>query len=199
METLFYHGSSMNPTFRVGDVLHLVPCDLAGIRRGDVVVFWHPERGNVVHRVVGVHEDGTLKTQGDNNDEADTGSVSPADVKGRVTHASRHRKLRPVHGGAVGDVTGLATRLLCSMRKRLFRTMRPSYLGLARRSIFGWMGALMNLRVVSYGRCGQHAELHLLLGNHCIGRLQPGQTRWQIKPPFRLFVDESSLPPCNQS
>jgi hypothetical protein len=37
-------------------------------------------------------------------------------------------------------------------------------------------------------------ELQLLMGRRVIGRWLPGMSRWHIRRPFRLFVDEASLP-----
>jgi hypothetical protein len=34
----------------------------------------------------------------------------------------------------------------------------------------------------------------LLLGNRVIGRRPPDKDQWHISRPFRLFIDESSLP-----
>jgi len=37
-------------------------------------------------------------------------------------------------------------------------------------------------------------EFQLLMAGHVIGRLIPGKGEWFIRRPFRLFVDEASLP-----
>jgi hypothetical protein len=37
-------------------------------------------------------------------------------------------------------------------------------------------------------------ELQLLMGRRAIGRWLPGKSGWNIRRPFRLFVDEESLP-----
>ncbi|MGD8776215.1 MAG: hypothetical protein PVF76_16570 [Syntrophobacterales bacterium] len=37
-------------------------------------------------------------------------------------------------------------------------------------------------------------ELQLVMGQRVIGRRLEGKTRWHIQRPFRLFVDETSLP-----
>ena len=41
-ESITYVGSSMNPIFRDGDALTLVPCD-GNVRCGDVIVFTPPD------------------------------------------------------------------------------------------------------------------------------------------------------------
>jgi hypothetical protein len=37
-------------------------------------------------------------------------------------------------------------------------------------------------------------ELQLVMGRRVIGRWLPGKSGWNIRRPFRLFVDEESLP-----
>jgi hypothetical protein len=37
-------------------------------------------------------------------------------------------------------------------------------------------------------------ELQLLMGRRVIGRWLPGMSGWNIRRPFRLFVDEEALP-----
>ncbi len=195
MNTLFYKGPSMNPTLRVPDVLSLEPCRNGRIRTGDVIVFSAPDgRGNVAHRVVSVCDDGRLLTRGDNNTEVDGYTVSPAAVIGRVTHATRGGKRRVVHGGARGRLVGIGTRLCLGIRRALLCVLRPAYGAFSGLFAFKWLAGWMNLRVVHYSRPGRTQELHLLRGSRCIGRLLPGQNRWHITAPYRLLVDEPSLP-----
>jgi signal peptidase I len=195
MDPLFYNGPSMNPTFRVKDLLHLVPYGKDPIRPGDVVVFKHPdEPGTVVHRVVAMHANGLLSTQGDNNKDVDARQLSPTDVIGRVVRVSRCGKTRAVPGGAVGVAIGTAARFQNTARRVLFRLFRPIYRGLAGSRLGTRLSAKLELRVVTFNRSNLGGELHLMMGTRCIGRRLPGQKEWYIKPPFRLFVDEKSLP-----
>ncbi len=53
---------------------------------------------------------------------------------------------------------------------------------------------IMETRIVSFSRPVMPPELHLHMAGRVIGRLLPGEERWRIKPPFRLIVDEDSLP-----
>jgi hypothetical protein len=36
--------------------------------------------------------------------------------------------------------------------------------------------------------------MQLLMGNRVIGRKKVGENGWQIRRPFRIFVDEQALP-----
>jgi hypothetical protein len=52
---------------------------------------------------------------------------------------------------------------------------------------------IMKTKVISFDRA-EGLELQLLMGRRVIGRWLPGMTQWLIRRPFRLFVDEASLP-----
>jgi hypothetical protein len=72
--------------------------------------------------------------------------------------------------------------------------LRPAYNELAKVSIFTQLlPAQMRPRVISLNRTAGE-ELQVLMGRRVIGRLLPGMTRWHIRRPFRLFVDEEALP-----
>lgn len=185
----------MNPTFRVPDVLHVEPCTAESIRRGDVIVYRDPNgRGNVVHRVVAVLEHGNLRTQGDANNLLDPWVVQSSEVIGRVTHATRNGKRRSVRGGILGRIVGASARFYVVARIRVLQLLRPVYVAWSGSLAFPWLVKRMNLRIVQYSRQGRNSELHLLMGSRCIGRLLPDQPGWHITPPFRLVVDETSLP-----
>jgi signal peptidase I len=79
--TLIVSGS-MAPLVSAGDVVVVrpVPTDQLGI--DTVVLYDRPETGRVLHRIVAVLPDGTLRTQGDANDVPDSVPVRPADVRG---------------------------------------------------------------------------------------------------------------------
>jgi hypothetical protein len=195
MKTMFYKGPSMNPTLQAPDVLHVEPCQDGRAWPGDVIVFPDPSGGgNTVHRVVSVREDGSMETQGDNNEMIDAHVVLCSDLIGRVTHATRNGIRRVVHGRTCGRIVGRSHRFFRAVRIRLLKRLRPAYAALAGRFAYPWLAKRMRMRVVRYSRPGRISELHLLMGNRCIGRLETGQAAWYIRPPFRLMVDETRLP-----
>jgi hypothetical protein len=51
----------------------------------------------------------------------------------------------------------------------------------------------MEPKVLSFDRAAG-TELQLLIGRRVIGRWPPGKIGWQIRRPYRLFVDEEALP-----
>jgi len=79
---LYVEGGSMEPALSPGDVIiyRRVSPRLA---TGDLVVFQYAG-GLVVHRVVGVMRDGTLRTAGDANDTADMTPLESTAVRGEV-------------------------------------------------------------------------------------------------------------------
>jgi signal peptidase I len=88
-------GDSMYPAIRSGEYLHIVPCGIAELRRGDVVLA-ATDRGLTAHRIVRISErDGSLQitTRGDNSLRRDR-PVGAADVLGRVARVDGSENIR---------------------------------------------------------------------------------------------------------
>jgi hypothetical protein len=183
----------MNPTLKCGDRLEVIRCEPRRIRRGDVVVFQHPEGDrSVAHRVVAMDSAG-IRTRGDNSRQADDWLVRPADVIGRVVFAQRGSRRIRIYAGVVGRFSGFVCRSCLTIRRRLYVALRPAYFRLVRSgALRRRLPARLKTRVVSFRRPAG-TELHLFLGNRAIGSRAPGQQRWRIQPPFGLFVDEEVL------
>lgn len=94
-----YHGPSMYPTFKPGQVLYLRP-ESHGVEPGDVVVY---RCGNtyIVHRVQLVQQEG-FSTRGDNNPRADEAPIPQEEIIGVVDKVDDWGKLHPVTGGKRG-------------------------------------------------------------------------------------------------
>ncbi len=72
--------------------------------------------------------------------------------------------------------------------------LRPAYRFLASTGLFRFsLGPRARLRIVSFAR-PNGVDMHLFLGRRPVGR-RSAQSPWQIRAPFRLFIDEASLPP----
>lgn len=73
---------SMRPVIVGGEQLLITACDIADVRRGDLIVSWWPAKQlNVLHRVVKVRNTSTgigLVTKGDANPERDTAITTAA-------------------------------------------------------------------------------------------------------------------------
>ena len=191
---LNYIGPSMNPIFKAGDRLKIISNIHAKIRAGDVVVFISPDDGSkVVHRVVSVNSDG-IRTRGDNCNHEDDWVLRREHILGQVVAAQRGKRRRRVFGGRIGQLFGLAIRAIHAIEASVSSGFRPTYDRLAMAGVFRrWLPACMKSKTISLSHPAG-TELQLLMGKRVIGRWLPGMTRWQIRRPFRLFVDEKTLP-----
>ena len=191
-EKLLYSGISMNPLMREGDVLLIVPYDGQEIRVGDVVAFPHPETPRkVIHRVVAVGSEG-IRTKGDNTAAVDDWLLKPADLLGKVTAIQRQERTLPVPQTVPASLYLLKGRHW--LDGTISRLLRPVYHRLAQSGLFqGRLAAWMKPELIYLPRA-EGLEWQLWLGKFLIGRKKSDQPRWVIRRPFRLFVDEASLP-----
>jgi hypothetical protein len=196
---VFYTGTSMYPTLKVGDVLHVSALPAEQIHCGDVAVFIVDARSQVVvHRIVSRNDAGFV-SMGDNNASPDSLLLPPGDIIGRVFLAENHGKARRIRGGFQGRVEGLLRRLGCLTERKMCGVLRPLYRFLAESGVFRRFGRpALETKVVMYSRHTGDAELQLLWKNRVIGRLASGDGRWVIRRPFRLLIDEKRLPILNE-
>jgi signal peptidase len=194
LESMNYIGPSMNPTFKPGDRLEIISCEAKKIRRGDVIVFIPPgNHSKVVHRVVRIDSHG-IKTRGDSCNHLDEWVLSPDCILGRVILARRGNKKWRVSGGRMGQVFASIVRAIHAIDSGVSSLLRPTYDRLAKSGVFRKILPMqMKKMVISFNR-PEGLELQLLMGRRVIGRWLPGTSRWHIRRPFRLFVDEASLP-----
>ena len=194
LKSLNYIGPSMHPLFKAGDRLQIVSYDQRKIREGDVVVFISPEDGSkVVHRVISVNSDG-IRTRGDNCNYEDGWGLSREHILGQVVFAQRGSKQFRVLGGPLGTSYAMAIRTGKNIDSILSSLFRPFYQRLARRgALRRWLPSGMKPQVISFKR-DAGTELQLVMGRRVIGRWLPSKTGWNIRRPFRLFVDEGALP-----
>ncbi len=191
---LNYTGPSMNPTLRVGDGMTVIPYGNSRIRIGDVVVFRSPEQDhNVVHRVISVDSQG-VRTIGDNNNRVDPWVLSSDDIIGRVVSARRKNRDVIIHGGTRGRLLLPALQTIRRIKLVVSRICHPFYNWLARSGVFRWILSPLIKTQTLYFKRPSGLEIQLLMGQRIIARRPPGATRWQIRRPFKLFVDENSLP-----
>jgi signal peptidase I len=189
-----YTGSSMNPTLKAGDGITVIPYGKRKISIGDVVVFPHPERNdNVVHRFVKVDSKG-IRTRGDNNINLDPWSLLPDDIIGRVVSAQRKNRTITIHGQTGGRIITSTLRVIKYVNLLVSRILSPFYHWLVKSGILiKYNRFFPKTRILSFNR-PMGTELQLLMGNRIIGRRLPGRDQWLIMKPFRLLVDETSLP-----
>ena len=191
---MVYTGSSMSPALKATDIIQVLLCKGKQIRQGDVIVFSPPGSNDmVVHRVVSISDQG-LRTRGDNNNDIDTWSLSPDRIVGRVVQAQRENRRLTIYGGIRGLLYASAIRFLCNIDSTISSFLHPVYHRLAETGLFRrCLPDKIDIRVLSFNR-SDGMEFQLLMAGHVIGRLLPGKNEWFIQRPFRLFVNETSLP-----
>jgi signal peptidase I len=193
LKRIDYIGPSMKPTLKPGDRLRVSPYRSQQIRRGDVVVFVPPAgTANIIHRVIYAGSEG-IKTRGDNCNQVDQWVLSPDCILGRVVCVRRRHRWLRVYGGSLGHLLGVTNRTINGIYQRVSGLLHPAYEWSAKTGMFRrLLPAQMTPRVISFAR-PEGTELQLLMGRWLIGRRLPGRSRWHIRRPFRLFVDENSL------
>lgn len=105
LKTVFYEGLSMWPGFQGGDLLTCQPIAPDQIRVGDCVLFRHPDRRLVVHRVVGRNSQG-LVTRGDALPAPDRQTLAVEAVMGKVLIRERMGRRTTIPGGWPGRLRG---------------------------------------------------------------------------------------------
>ena len=212
---IVYTGPSMHPTLREPDLLWVEPYGNGPVQAGDVVCFKSPEEDvNIVHRVVSVGprspvsgrlldggrgtgdggpQDG-IRTRGDNNPQPDPWVIGVDSLLGRVVAAQRGPRRRSVPGARTGRMIASSVRLRKAIWRVVAGIVSRAYQGLVRcgPSDFLLPGGLRPRLVCFNGR--EAATLKLLMGRRAVGRYDRESREWQIRPPFRLFVDEQTLP-----
>jgi hypothetical protein len=189
-----YVGPSMNPTLREPEMMEIVPCGGRSLRAGDVVFFLPPGSDRpVVHRVARVTAAG-ISTRGDNNALEDHVLLRLEDIQGRVVAAWRGRKRREIAGGFRGRWNGRWLRLRRLMDREVSPLLHPLYRSLSLRGrVARCLPASFRPRVVVFRDQGKD-RFRLLLGERVIGRYEEQERQWRIQRPFRLLVDERTLP-----
>jgi len=189
-----YIGPSMNPILKSGDRLSVTPYNGKEVGRGDVIAFL-PSGGDskIIHRVVSVGSKG-IRTRGDNSSHVDPWILRHDQILGRVVAAQRGNRRRRIFGGLLGRLFAAKIRVIRAIDSPVSALLSPAYREFARAGIFiQLLPAQMRPRVISLNRAAGK-ELQLLMGRRVIGRWLPGRNGWNIRRPFRMFVDEESLP-----
>ena len=189
-----YIRMTMNPTLREPDLLEVEPYGSKPVLPGDVVCFKSPlTEVRVVSRVVGLTPAG-IHTRGDGKESPDPWTLDRAELLGRVVVAQRGARRQRIAGGRRGRAV--------AMRVRFTRAVWSAVRGILRRmySALAHQGQLSRLlprslrpRLVRF-EAPPYLFMRLLIGRATIGWLDVLREKWFIRHPFRLFVDEQTLP-----
>jgi len=190
--SMYYMGLSMFPTFIPGDLLYFKPCAEGEIVRGDVLIFRPSgEEKNIVHRVVSV---GPIRTRGDNNSKTDNFILSESEILGKVISLDRNSKKWKVAGGWMGLIKADSIRFLRKIEKRFQGVFRPVYYWVSRKGLMReYFLKKGKIRLIAFKK-PLGTEFLLLIGRCVIARLRPERREWEIRKPFRLFIDVTTLP-----
>lgn len=189
-ENLFiYTGQSMRPLFSEADILQVMPYNGAEINKGDVVIFRSPEEDKfIIHRVVSVAHDG-IRTKGDNNSEPDPWLICRERIIGRVERTG----MDAIRGGRAGLLYNEFIRGYLKAKRVLFSFLSPLYCLISEKAnLSGLTARIAPLRVIAMEK-KEGRELQLMIGRLFIGRLSPVSNKWEIKRPFRVFINQKSL------
>ena len=192
--TIHYIGTSMFPTLRTGDILRVASHKDRNIRLGDVVVFNSPY-GNrpIVHRVASIDKKG-IRTKGDNKLAIDDSILQPDKIIGRVVAAQRGKKEIKILDGFPGRIYASNLEVGKRIDMVVSTILRPAYRWLTRTGIFRKLfSRWIHIQLVCF-KNGNGIDMQLQLGRRIIGRRLPGQNQWHIVRPFKIFIDESTLP-----
>ena len=108
-------SGSMGPSVRAGDLVVLEPYHSQEIGPGTVIRFEDPDgRGSLLHRVVEVDEDGTIRTKGDANAVVDSSAVDAGRITG-VGQVLVPRAGLPVLWWRNGDLVALGVFALIAL------------------------------------------------------------------------------------
>ena len=190
-ENLFiYTGQSMKPLFKEAEILRITPCNGDEVSDGDVIVFRLPEDDAfIIHRVVSVTPNG-IRTKGDNNSELDSWFVKQEHIIGRVERTG----LCSIKGGRAGRLFLSILKGYPRVKRMLVSVLSPLYHRLSEKASLSRLTArIAPLCVIAMDK-REGSELQLMMGRHLIGRLSPMSDKWEIKRPFRVFINERTLP-----
>ena len=189
-----YTGPSMNPTLREPDLLQVVSYDGRAVCKGDVIYF-HPPGGEwaIVHRVVRVLREG-VRTRGDHNPMEDPYPVPHSAIIGQVVAAQRGGRRRRVAGGWQGRMQYHLARLEGAALRLGQKLLSRLYHGLARSGLFHRVvPPRLTPRLVGF-ETRRGRQLKVMMGSRAVAHYDPRRGVWQVRRPFRLFVDEAVLP-----
>lgn len=190
-----YSGNSMNPLFHTGDYLKVVPYKMdEKIHIGDIIAFYASENDQyTVHRVISL-KDG-IWARGDNNPKVDNFPTSRENILGKVISVQKRDRVVTIHSGIRGYLQALPRWLWKDLDRNLSGIFHPIYRLLAKSGIFRillnpWINPQVDCITESSGKI----RMQVRLGTRIIAVYRPSKQSWHIRRPYRLILDEKTLP-----
>jgi hypothetical protein len=178
-----YHGLSMCPTFKPGQVLYVRP-EAEGVQPGDVVVYRQGDE-TIVHRVKSVQGTG-IHTRGDNNPREDETPIPADQIIGVVEKVDDWGTFHPVASGRKGL---WFARLRWGMRG-MFHKMLP-WLGAPYRWLKAsrWVPRLWRPYITTVQLQTQNGILiKYVVHGKTVATWQPQQSRFTCRRPYDLII-----------
>jgi signal peptidase len=187
-------GPSMNPTLNAQDLLEIEPYHNKYPQVGDVILFQPPGHDHyVVHRIHYMSSDG-IQTRGDNNCNIDPGLLKTEDIYGRVIARQQGNSCRKIAHGFLGNWVGRYCHARRLLLNQAVKYLGPVYRSLCSSGFLHWLVPVRFKPQVAAFRSDANESYKILLGSRIIGSYDESLLQWQIRRPYRLFVDESTLP-----
>jgi signal peptidase I len=189
-----HRGSSMNPTIKEKDILEVRPYHCNQILVGDVIAFKSSNCDRfIAHRISSITPKGIL-TKGDNCKSLDPWCLSSESIIGRVTTLWRNGKKRIILGGQAGQLNARIFKYIEEFKCKIVCQIYPFYYFLTKISILHPIFAhLFNQKFVAF-RTSDKTNIIIFWGTKAIGKFDLRLCRWHIKEPFRILIDDTSLP-----
>jgi len=184
---------SMYPTLQAGDGIELYTYKAPSeMRVGDVIVYPHPNGSvDVVHRIIRINPDGVI-TRGDNNNKIDPYTVSFDDIIGKVIAAKRRDRYLCIRGGRTGFLIHRLMLLRKYTRPWVLLPFRMVSNAVAAWGVLNVFHSALNLQIVRVRR-NHRDQCILVSGNRAVCRQLADTVEWQIRFPYKLFVNKRRL------
>ena len=183
-------GSSMIPT--LSEPMILETSRVEHYIQGDVVVFTDKNSNNIVHRIVRLTKSGFI-TRGDNN-LTDDEPIVLQDILGKVVAAYRGDKCYRVSEGKNGYRVHLYLQIRKNILRYPLRLLSLGYHLLSRTDFFAKLLPLKyKPKIIQY----QNSQAQMYFGKILAGRYDLHRQHWIISRPWRIFIDEKTLPKPN--
>jgi hypothetical protein len=193
---LAFRGTSMSPVLQEGDLLAVEKYGNRRPRPGDVVLFLSEgSKEMTVHRISRI-DSGQIHTRGDRSPGEDPWHLRPENIMGRVVFAWRGGKMRRISGGVPGRLDQFFSRCGHTLTRNIPLPLIRFYRSAPAKSLCRLLPRGLAPRAVRC--CSQDAVyVYLLMGKMTVGAYDMKRHTWAIRKPFRLLVDEASLPYFN--
>ncbi len=180
-------GNSMSPTLLEPMILEIIKVD--HYYCGDVIVFSHMNKKNIVHRIVKVTANGYI-TRGDNN-LMDDEPIDYHNIHGKVVAAFRGVKRYKVSNNKYGYLLHRYLQIRKMVLLYCSKTLAFGYHLLSGSDIFANLSPKKYTpQIIQY----QNRQAHLYIGKILVGRYDVRRRHWIIFRPWRIFINEKTLP-----